>query len=126
MQWIFRGWYDIWTKAVWEALGQRKVFLVEVRVGANKHGYKIIGKHIYDLEISHFPNLNQHDIWKKNVNSKYEFEDVNHKPNFKSANKKHNYNKYERRGTISYYRKNQHKWIRKILTFSRKIIINDY
>ena len=43
MQWIFRGWYDIWAEAVWEALGQRKVFLVEIRLGANKHRYKIVG-----------------------------------------------------------------------------------
>lgn len=42
MQWIFRGWYDIWAKAVWEALGQRKVFLWKSGE-ANKHGYKIIG-----------------------------------------------------------------------------------
>ena len=42
MQWIFRGWYDIWAEAVWETLGPRKMFLVEVRVGENKHRYRII------------------------------------------------------------------------------------
>lgn len=61
----------IWhlAKAVWEALGQRKVFLVE-EWERNKHGYKIIGNCLKMINIVTIVGLLEWHKVKKDIDEK--------------------------------------------------------